>query len=542
MSRAYKHGNGGAGNTGRSRVVVMIVVLVLLVAVGTGIVYLINRGGLGDNTPGASGSPAASSPVMNERDTFYDGVFVDDIALGGLTREQARQQIEAKQAQVLENAAVTITKDSESWQLKASEASWKFDTDAVLDDAYKQGRIGTSAERKEAVEKLPANPVKLTTKLTADPAALEQKVRDLAKPFTVAPADAAFDKYDMEKPKGERLTFKQEVPGSRVDDDALWAAVQKAFTEGTFGTVAMTMVPVEATLKVADLQAQMQLIGVYESEIRNDSKDRLTNIRLGNEAVNGYILMPGDTFSLNKMTGERTEEKGYKDAPVDVNGIEDVGIAGGVCQISGTLYNASINAGPKLIEIVERNHHSIPSSYMGKGLDATVDYPNKDYKFKNISSKPMLIIMYYDKDASRGKYDHHEHAEIYGVPDPEGVSYKLVSKVTKTLPAKKTDSPLYIASRALKPGQTKAIGGRDGYIVDVYLYKVDKNKTETKVEKLYTDTYRATSNVITYYYKDTKPTPTPTPSPTPEGTAAPVETPTPPPTEPPVEPTATPAG
>lgn len=544
MSRAYRNkkgGSGGAGgNAGGSRVVVMIVVLVLLVAVGAGIIYLMNRDGSNDN-PGVSGAPATTSPIMKDNETFYDGVFVDDIPLGGLKREEAKQQIEAKQAERAATAAVTITKDAESWQIMASEATYTFDTDAVLEEAYKQGRVGTSQERQEAVEKLPSNPVKLYTKITVDPTALEQKVRDLAAPFTVAPVNAAFKEYDSKKPKGERLVFTPEVPGSRVDADALWAAVQKEFTEGTLGTVAMQVVPVEAAVTVASLQSELTLIGTYDTNLLNSKPDRRNNITLANKTINGKMLMPGETFSMNDTTGQRTEAKGYKDAPIDKNGVEDIGIAGGVCQVSGTLYNAAIYAGPNLIEIVTRRNHSIPSTYMGDGKDATVDFDSgKDFRFKNLTDKPMLIIIYLDYDKSRSRYKYQEHAEIYGKPDPEGAHYKLVAKRVRVIEKKTSDKPIYIASKAVGPGHTKEIGGRNGRVVDVFLYKVDKDGKETKIKKLYTDTYPATSDVIAYYYKDAKPTPTPTPTATPEPTPKPSSPATPPPSEPTPTPDPTP--
>ncbi len=508
---------------------VFVVVLIALAGTAVGVMALLNPDVDGFNPTPTVG---AGSPMI-DNDTFAEGIFVDDIALGGLTMEQAKQQVEVKQKEYIAANSVTITKDGQTaLQIGMAETAYTFDTDAILSEAFQQGRQGTEEERQAAVELLKTTPVKLVTTATIDPAALEQKVRDLAEPYTKAAVDAAFVKYDIEKPKGERLVFSPDTPGEKVDADSLWAAVKTAFETRAFGTVEMQVVPVPAAITLESVQNEMKLIGVYETEIKNSKAARLNNINLANKAISGKILMPGEIFTMNGLTGARTEAKGYKDAPVDRSGMEDIGIAGGVCQVSGTLYNAAINAGPNRIEIVERRNHSVPSSYMGLGKDATVDFDSKkDIRFKNITDKPMLIVVYYDKVTSR-KYDYHEHAEIYGVPGDDPYSYKLVTKTVKKIPKKVSDKPIYFASKAVGAGKIEHVGGRDGVVVDVFLYKVDKDGKEILVKKLYTDTYPATSDVIAYYYKDPKPTPTASPSPTPEATPAPTRTATPAPHSP----------
>lgn len=532
MNRSYRSRNGGSGGARRKAkgpsVVVILGVLVLLGAVGAGVVALLNPGGGGGKTDPEPTATHTGNAVLDS-ETFYEGVFVDEIALAGLTAGQAQQQIEAKQQEFAANNAVTITKDGQTaLVINVAEVACTWDTDAVLESAWKQGREGTDEERLAAIEQLKATPAKLVTTATIDPAAVEQKVRDLTLPYAKAAVDATFVKYDMEKPEGERLVFTADVPGEQVDADALWAAVKAAFETKAFGIVEMQVVPLPAAVTLASLQGEMQLIGEFESNIKNYTKQRRKNIELASATINGKILMPGETFSFNDSTGERTAAKGYQKAPVDQNGIEDVGLAGGVCQVSSAIYNAAIACGPDRIEIVERNHHSLVSGYMAKGTDATVDFPNKDLKFKNISDKPILIIAYYDYDSKRSGYDYRMHAKFYGVPDPTGATYVLEGEVVKTLPGDTTRTRK-VPSSAVQPGETKLIPAHKGYVVDVYLVKIAKDGTKTKVKKLYRDTYPADCNVLAYYKEDAVPTDTPSASPTPDATAAPTTAPSTPP-------------
>ena len=98
--------------------------------------------------------------------------------------------------------------------------------------------------------------------------------------------------------------------------------------------------------------------------------------------------MPGESFSYNEHTGTRTISNGYKNAPVIVQGVVQEGIGGGVCQVSSTLYNAVLYAG---LEIESIKNHSIPSSYVPKGRDATVSGGAIDFIFKNNLKYPVYI-------------------------------------------------------------------------------------------------------------------------------------------------------
>jgi vancomycin resistance protein YoaR len=521
MNRTYKGKTGRrqSSRSGSNKLLAVVGVLVLVVAVGAGIIYKANQdhNALGPTASvNGTGTAGATSSNTMKGNKFAKGVVIDDIDLGGLTRDEAKKEIEAKQLTYVQSTGVTVTKDSQSWLFKISDATYTFDTDAVIEEAWTQSSTNSA--------------VKLTTTVTVDPSSLETKVRELAKPYTVAAVDATFVKYDQTKPEGQRLVFNADTPGSQVDPDALWASVKKAFDDRTFGSVAMQVVAVPAAITQASLQTNMQLIGEYQSTIKNHSKERLANITLAGGAITGKFILPGETFSMNDTTGARTAAKGYKVAPIDVNGISDDGLGGGVCQVSGTLYNAAMKAG---LTAVERNHHSIPSAYLPKGRDATVDYGSKDLKLKNTGSKPVLMVIYYT--VSSGKY--YEHAEIYGAALPNGVKYDLVTKLVQTIPAI-TDKVRYQKNSAVDPGKTKTIPAHKGYVVNVYLETTAKDGTKTQ-KLLYTDRYNADCVVIAYNKNDEKPTPTPSETIAPSDSPIPSEpTPTPEPTaKPTVEPT-----
>jgi vancomycin resistance protein YoaR len=228
------------------------------------------------------------------------------------------------------------------------------------------------------------------------------------------------------------------------------------------------------------------------------------------------MILPGEEFSFNEATGERTAAKGYQVAHVLNAGVEDNGLAGGVCQTSGTLFNAAARAN---LTIVKRYPHSIPSSYLFRGQDATVDYPRKDLILRNDGEKPVIIAMTVDS-----KSPWKVTAEIYGTPLPAGETIELESKVTKVLP--KLGTYRIEDSDAVDPGQQRIIEPRDGYVIAVYrIYK--KDDVEINREHLDTVTYSAYGTVLLYNPADAKPSGLPTPTPSASPSPAPSATPQP---------------
>ncbi|WP_174731769.1 VanW family protein [Mesobacillus harenae] len=135
-------------------------------------------------------------------------------------------------------------------------------------------------------------------------------------------------------------------------------------------------------------QVRTKLLGQYVTFFNSQNKERSQNISLSAEAINNYVVFPGETFSFNKVVGKRTAERGYLPAPVIVKGELTEGIGGGICQVSSTLYNAVDRSG---VQIVERYSHSKRVPYVPPGRDATVSWYGPDFTFKNSYNQPILI-------------------------------------------------------------------------------------------------------------------------------------------------------
>ncbi len=142
----------------------------------------------------------------------------------------------------------------------------------------------------------------------------------------------------------------------------------------------------------ADL-AQLEVgavVSEYETRynMTEDVADRTHNLHVAAERIDGTVLLPGEVFDYNAVVGPRTHVNGFRNATVIAGGELSEDVGGGACQISGTLHAAALFAG---LEILERSPHSRPSSYIKLGLDAMVNYPSVNFRFRNDLPFPVLL-------------------------------------------------------------------------------------------------------------------------------------------------------
>jgi vancomycin resistance protein YoaR len=411
-------------------------------------------------------------------DYYYEGIFVDGISLGGLTREQAAEKLTQSNLERAGKVEVALTWDDDSVVFTNDEIDTSFNTDEILDKAWQEGRSGEDKERYEYVLGLVDNPIHFETQMDIDPSYIEPKVKAVALFRQRDPGEASvqFDP-DPTTEGSEWFSYQEPQKGITTDPDALWVTVEKELKQNSFANVEIPRQEVEPTTTIEDLKNMTQLIVQFKSHmVRNSNREH--NVRLACSMINGTVLMPGEIFSMNETTGKRTEEAGFKSANVIVGGNRlEPGIAGGVCQVSGTLFNAAVRAD---LEIVERHHHSFELSYLTRGRDATVNYGTADLRFKNTSDYPIYISMYtIDRDV---------YAEIYGMPLADGMEVKLYVKTTQTI---RPGPTVYVADSSVPYGTTETYGARTGIKCTTYKDYYDADGKLIDRVELHRDYYRA---------------------------------------------------
>lgn len=130
------------------------------------------------------------------------------------------------------------------------------------------------------------------------------------------------------------------------------------------------------------------VVASYTTKFNSGVAGRTRNIELSAQAIHNVIVGTDDIFSFNTTVGPSDEAHGYQPAEEAINGKLVMGIGGGICQTSSTLFNAIDQLG---VSYVEKHHHSVTVGYVPTGRDATVSYGGKDFRFQNTTGVPLLI-------------------------------------------------------------------------------------------------------------------------------------------------------
>ena len=184
-------------------------------------------------------------------------------------------------------------------------------------------------------------------------------------------------------------------PGRELNVAATSAALLRAASRPTDRTATVVVAEFEPRMTTADaraLRVERQL-GSY-STLYAGTADRINNLQLAIEILDGARIAPGATWSFNEFVGPRTEERGFRVAPVIMDGKYDEGVGGGVSQVATTVFNAAWEAG---IKLAERHAHALYISRYPDGRDATVNYPDVDLKLVNDTPRWIVIEGSYDE-------------------------------------------------------------------------------------------------------------------------------------------------
>lgn len=314
---------------------------------------------------------------------IYPEISVENVDVGGKTKEEAIKLLNKTFDAENIKSNITIKVNNNDYVINLSKLDLKYDIQNVVDKAFEINRGTTIFQRYRAIKHPKNSYLKLNIQYSSD--VINNTIADIEKKNNKKPIDAAISRSNT----GSFNVIK-EISGLALDKDnlknAIISNIKLPFKDNTI--INGKMNEIKAKVTEENLKAIDAKISTFTTNFATSNYNRSTNINLAANAINGKVLMPGEEFSFNDVVGKRTPSKGYKEAHVIVGDkfIDDFG--GGVCQVSTTLYNAVARAN---IPSTERAKHTIPSSYVGLGMDATVDYGNLDYKFKNTLKYPIYI-------------------------------------------------------------------------------------------------------------------------------------------------------
>ena len=232
--------------------------------------------------------------------------------------------------------------------------------------------------------------------------------------------------------------------------------------------------PVPALAEGIDNPYGWEKLSAYTTYFNQKDRGRCENISIAASLIDGVTLQPYGEFSFNATVGKRTEEAGFQQAKIIMNGEYALGVGGGVCQVSTTLYNAALKAG---LSVTEFHPHSLQVSYVAPSRDAMVS-TQSDLKIFNAYAHAVYL--------SAKVFDGSIKITFFG--KNEGDRYEIISQTLEEIPP---PPPI------VKGGEREEIFRQEksGIKSELYLERYRGNTLLSR-KRLRTDEYRPIQGII----------------------------------------------
>ena len=291
------------------------------------------------------GGAYAYATKLGTPDRIAPGIRIGDAAVSGLTRVDAEKKMEVWTTESLQKTIVfTAPATGRKWSYTLADLGGKFDSAAAVDKAFAVGKDDNMFEklywgsRERGSEFTPA--------LALDTKKIDEALKIIAAEVESKPRNA---RARMDA-KGALTISQHAAKGCGLDLATTKASLLKRGMQSLAGGAETKIVIVETRPKVTDddLGKIGTLMGSYTSDYSSSSGDRQHNVELAASHIDGTILGPGEEFSYNKIVGPREPGYGWRMGHMYSNGTVIDSLGGGVCQVSSTLYNATLFADLKI--------------------------------------------------------------------------------------------------------------------------------------------------------------------------------------------------
>lgn len=320
------------------------------------------------------------------------------------------------------------------------------------------------------------------TRLAIAGPAADEYFRTLARRVQRQPADASFDV------SGDRVRVVPARDGVELNIPATARALLRAASRPTkrvARVVVARSTPDLTTAEAVAMGIDTRMAG-YRTYYTGTA-DRITNLQLGVRALDGTLVAPGGTFSLNDAIGERTVERGFRPAPVIIGTEYDEEVGGGTSQVATTVFNAAWEAG---LRITERHPHSLYISRYPLGRDATVYWRSLDLEFVNDTKSWVLVKGFAESDAIHVVIYGGEQRRVESSAEPLVTTGRVPKKIVEDPELPKGERIVEAeGSRPTRTSATRRIYDEDGKLIRSETWTTSyKGETRivrvgTKVEK-----------------------------------------------------------
>lgn len=327
----------------------------------------------------------AAGKLNNEEDmVIADGVYIGDIDVSGMTKEEAKQIVE-QYIDALSGSSVSMMVGENAVEVPVSQLGFQIRNKEVYDEAVGLGKKGNVVKRYKDTRSLEKEGHHYSLSYQFDENAVRQVIETQCKAFEQPAVNAGL------KRTGGGFQITGGSVGLALDVEQSVRLVmdflkQQWTPENT--AVALAVVQTEPKGTAEELGKVKDLLATATTSYSTSGENRCGNVERGASLINGTVLYPGEEFSAYQTVSPITVENGYFMAASYAEGQVVESPGGGICQVSTTLYNAVLKAE---LEVTARSNHSMIVTYVDPARDAAIAGTYKDLKFVNNTEAPIYI-------------------------------------------------------------------------------------------------------------------------------------------------------
>lgn len=411
-----------------------------------------------------------------------EGIYLGDISVGGMTSDDIKKEVE-KYISGFTSKTITLTMDDNKYDLTAGALGYRWGNKKVVEEILDYGNRGNVIERYKAREDIKKENVTYPIEVTVNKKVLKKAIEENMAQFNIPHTNAGLIK------NGDVFEVTESKIGRVIDLKTSMNEIDEYLIEewdGNNSSFALTVVDDQPTVSADACREVKDVIGSFSTTFGvSGNYNRNMNMKNGIDHINGNVIYPGETFSVNSVLEPWTESNGWYSAGTYVNGRVENSLGGGICQVSTTLYNAVLRAE---LEVTERAPHSMNVGYVDLAADAALAGTWKDLKVTNNTDVPVYIEGIYDP---KGKLTFN----LYGkeTRDP-GRELKFVSETISTnypSEVRKEDPSKPVGYRAV------TVQGHIGYVAKLWKEIYENGKLVDK-QLVNTSTYQSSPIYVTY--------------------------------------------
>lgn len=476
--------------------------------------------------------------INSNNNTILGGIYIGDVEVEGLTEEEAIKVLNEKYQE--QNKKEIILKiNGEKFSITPEQIEVTYNIEKSVSEAYKIGRDGNIFENNFDIIQTMLGEQKIEIEFSYNEELLENVLKGFNAKLPNAMVDNTYcveedeliitpgvDGIEIDIDEAKKVLINNIKAGNigeieiktkfskcpEIDIEKIYSEVKTEPQNASYKTDPFEIIPhkngidfdideakkvlseeqEEYVIKLTIIEPEIHtneigeeafpdLLSSFSTKFDETNKSRSKNLKIAMEKLDGTVVMPGEVFSYNQTLGKRTAEQGYEYANGFAGGKVVPMLAGGICQISSTLYDAVLYAN---LNIVERHNHSFQATYVEPGKDATVVYGSLDFKFENTRNYPIMI----KTSAKSGLAE----IKIFGIREAVEYDVEVITEVLSYTPY----NVVYQNDSSLAPGQQKVSQwGLQGCKSITYRI-VSLNGQQVSKEVLSTDTYQALSKII----------------------------------------------